>query len=77
MITVRYVRYFAKPFIAALIMGASAFGVHRLLLPIGNALATLISIGCGVVVYFALVVILKIFSKEELSSLPIIKKFVK
>ncbi len=72
-----FVRCFAKPFTASVIMGAVVFGVHKLILPWSNTLATLISIGCGVLVYFAVIVLLKVFSKEELSSLPVIKKFIK
>jgi len=69
------VRYFIKPFIAAMVMGISVFFIHRLLLPFGNTAATLISIFMGGIIYLPSVLILKIFSKEELSALPVIGKF--
>ena len=69
------VRYFVKPFVAAVIMGFVVFVVHKLLLPFGNAPATLISILTGGAVYFAFIILLKVFSSEELSAIPIIGKY--
>ena len=70
-------RYFLKPLLASVIMGGCAKGVHWVINPIaGNAVATICAIGFGVIVYFALVMVFKIFTKDELKSLPIIgKKF--
>ena len=76
-VSLGFVRYFVKPFVASVVMGVAVFGVHKIVLPFGNAIATLVSIGCGVIIYLAAVALLKIFSREELSSLPIIKKFIK
>ena len=69
------VRYFVKPFVAAVIMGFVVFVVHKLLLPFGNAPATLISILTGGAVYFAFIILLKVFSSEELSAIPVIGKY--
>lgn len=69
-------KYFLKPFIAAAIMGAAALGIYNLLLGLGNAAATLLSIIAGALVYFVLLGVLRVFTREELSALPIIgKKF--
>lgn len=69
-------KYFLKPFMAAAVMGAAVFGAYRLLSGLGNAAATLISICIGAAVYFVLLAVFKVFSREELSALPVIgKKF--
>ncbi len=72
-----FTKFFIKPLIASLVMGGCAMGAHSVLMPfIGNAKATIAAIGFGVIIYFAMVIVLKIFDKEELSALPIIgKKF--
>ena len=70
-------KYFAKPFASSIIMGGCVLGCYKFMsLFAGNAVSTIISIIFGAVVYFALVLILKVFSREELASLPFIgKKF--
>ena len=72
------VKYFFKPFFAAVIMGGCAAGIYALLSPLaGIALSTVISIVIAALVYFVLIIVFKVFSKEELSSLPVIGKFLK
>lgn len=69
-------KYFVKPFAAAVAMGAAVWAVYRLIAGMGNAAATVISIGVGVVIYFGMIAVLRVFSREELSSIPVIgKKF--
>jgi len=69
------VRYFIKPLVSAIIMGGAVILFHRLFLVFGNTVATLISIILGGFVYFSMILLLKVFSKEELKKLPIIGKF--
>ncbi len=82
----RYGRVFVKPAAAALIMGAAVRVFYsllsRLLLAvgfatdagalsrIGNALGTFLAIGAGMIVYFALVLLLKAISREDLDFVP-------
>ncbi len=62
---------FAKPLTSSLIMGASVYGVYSLVsLKLGNALSTLVSIGCGVIVYVLMIFALKAISAEEIEGLP-------
>jgi len=72
-------KYFLKPFFAAVVMGGVALFCHAILEGfVGNSIATVLSIGFAAVVYVVLIGIFRVFSREELSSLPIIgKKFKK
>ena len=69
-------RSFCKPVVAAAIMGAAAwasFGLIGRFLPnsyIGTALTTLLSIGIAVVVYFILVLALRMITAEDLKMIP-------
>jgi len=76
-----FVKYIFKPLVAAGIMGISALGVHKLLAGIvGNSIATIVAIGIAVIVYFVLVISLKILNREEVEMLPFgnkLAKFVK
>ena len=76
-----YRRVFLKPALAAAVMGASAWAVYGLLSRLltsaggelsgtGNALATLAAIGVGVAVYFALILLTRAISREDLSLMP-------
>ena len=70
-----FVKYFLKPFVAAVVMGGSALFAHSILLKItGNTIATLGAICFAGVIYLALVGLLGIFSRQELSALPVIGK---
>lgn len=75
----RYLQLFAKPVLASVLMGGAAWAVHGLTLQVltggeyaygANALATIIGIGAGVVVYAILVVALQILRAEDLQSIP-------
>lgn len=71
-------KYFVKPLCSAIGMGASVWGAYKLFAIFGNAAATILSIGVGIVVYFVLIVLLRVFNREELSALPVIgRKFKK
>ena len=71
-------KYFLKPLGGAAAMGVVVFVSYRLLSGLGNVPATLLSIVVGAAVYFTLIGIMGVFSREELSALPIVgKKFKK
>ena len=66
-----YIRVFAKPMVAAGIMGIAVWAVYGLVSRIfGNTLSTMAAIGVGVVVYAVLVVVLKAISREDLPLMP-------
>ena len=66
-----YGRVFAKPAIAAAVMGLAVWAVYGLLSRfLGNSLSTLGAIGVGVVVYAVLVVGLRAISREDLALMP-------
>ena len=68
------VRYFIKPFIASAVMGVCAFGTEKLLRVFMGRAATLGAIAVGAVVYFAMIALLRVFRREELSAIPFIGK---
>ncbi len=71
-------KFFLKPFFASVIMGGCAIGAHALLKPFaGNAIATISAIIFAGIVYFALIFIFRVFTDEELASVPIIGKIIK
>lgn len=80
-----YLQLFAKPILASALMGGSAWAIHGFTYRAlsghsaygANALATLCGIGVGVVVYFILVVLLRILRAEDVESLPKGKKIAK
>lgn len=54
-----------------MLMGAAAWAVHGLLIGlVGNSLATVAGILTGVVVYAALVLVLKAISPDDLALMP-------
>jgi stage V sporulation protein B len=77
---------FLKPLAAALVMGAAVRIIYSLLSRLlsaagfitdagvlsrtGNALGTFLSIGAGMIIYFALVLLLKAISREDLEFIP-------
>ena len=66
-----FLRAFAKPLVASALMGAAAWAMCGLVgRYVGPRLGCLVGIAAGVVVYFALVVLLKVFSKEDLELMP-------
>ena len=66
-----YIRVFAKPMVAAGVMGIAVWAVYGLLHRfLGNTLSTMGAIAVGVVVYAVLVVALKAISRQDLSLMP-------
>lgn len=66
-----FLRAFAKPLAASVLMGAAAWATCGLASRyVGPRLGCLVGIAVGVVVYFALVVLLKVFSKNDLELMP-------
>lgn len=68
-------KFVLKPFIASLVMAVSSYVMYILIInKIQNKLATLFSIGLGMLIYVIFVILLKIFSKEEIFMIPFGKK---
>lgn len=68
---------YIKPAVSAIGMGAAVFAVYRLVMMTGiagNSIATVLAIGCGVVVYAVLIFALNGITEEELYMLPKGKK---
>ena len=69
-------RIFCKPLIASAVMAAAAWAFHGLLARflgtsgMGGAIATVGGIGFGVLVYAALIILLKVISKDDLALMP-------
>lgn len=61
-----------KPLVASAVMGVVVFGAYKLgiLLHLGNAISTVVSIGVGVIVYAILVIIMRILNRDEVQQLP-------
>ena len=67
----RYLQLFSKPLLCSIVMGFSAKYGFALLLPrFGNALSVLGAIAAAVVVYGALVLLLRVITREDLVMLP-------
>ncbi len=67
----RYLSLFAKPLLCSALMGISASAGYAFLLPrLGNALSVLGAIGAAVAVYGALVLLLRVITREDLVMLP-------
>lgn len=67
-----------KPVISALIMAFVILLLKYLLKDvIGNTILTLISILIGAIVYMALIILLKVFTKEEINAFPFGSKIIK
>lgn len=67
----RFVKVFAKPLAASLLMGGAAWAACGLVSRIAGAkLGCLCGIAAGGLVYLVLVVVLKVFSKDDLSLMP-------
>ena len=66
-----YLACFGKPAIAAILMGAAAWGCYGLISRVtGNAVATLASILVAVVVYFALILALRTLTRDDMALMP-------
>ena len=67
----RYLHLFGKPLAASVVMGLCAHFSYGFLAGfLGNALATLGAIAIAVVIYVALVVFLRIITREDLEMIP-------
>ena len=68
----RYLSIFAKPFIAAVVMGAGAWAVYGLVYKLleSNTIAVVGAIGVAVVIYAVLIVALKAIDREDLALMP-------
>ncbi len=70
-VKLEYVKSFLKPIIASAIMGGLVFGSYKCLdLVCSGAIATVISIFIGVVVYAALILLFRAISAEDLKTMP-------
>ena len=73
-----YIQLFAKPILASALMGGTVWAAYGFASRAlaghsaygANALATLVGIGCGVLVYGVLVVALRILRAEDLKGVP-------
>ena len=66
-----YVRIFAKPLAASVVMGFAAWAVFGLARRVvGPRLGVLVAVVMAVAVYGALVVLLRVLNKDDLSLMP-------
>ncbi len=78
-------KFLIKPILAVTAMGISSYGIYSLILNIGQSsevsgihnIATISGLAIAVIVYGLAVLVLKIFTKEELSNLPAGNKIIK
>lgn len=64
-------KYVFKPILSAVIMGMCVYMTHYWLeIQLGNTIATLLSILIGVIVYAAVVLAIKVLSKEDILMMP-------
>lgn len=73
------IKYIVKPLSCALVMGISAWGVYSLLFTLSgsNLISLAISILAAVIVYFTMVILLKVLNDEEIKMLPMGEKVLK
>lgn len=75
-LNISFSKFILKPFLANLIMGICSFFIFvSLNCILAENLATIISILSAIVIYFISIIVLKIFTKEELYLLPFGKNF--
>ena len=66
---------YVKPGAASVLMGLAVWAVYHLLYGhLGNSLSAVVGVGCGVVVYAVLILVLKGITEEEVEMLPKGKK---
>ena len=66
-----YLRVFAKPFAAAVVMGGAAWAGYGLLhRHLGNGVSTLAAVLIGVVVYAVMLILMKTLTRDDLSLMP-------
>ena len=65
------IRYIIKPLLAGIIMGVSVYFINiGLSMIISGTISTLLSIFAGAIIYVAMIFILRILTKEEISMIP-------
>jgi stage V sporulation protein B len=70
-----YKKFFVKPAIAVVGMGVVSYFLYWYSIPkIGEKLALIVTLGAATIIYSALLIILKVFSKEEIAMIPYGKK---
>ena len=72
-------KFIVKPFIATIVMGAVSYQSYVVLLPkmASENLVTILALTIAVIVYLIMIVLLKVFSEEEIFMMPYGKKFYK
>ncbi len=71
--------FIIKPILATFIMCICSYSLYLILLNtiISEKIATIISISFAIVIYLLSIIVLRIFTKKELSTIPYISKFYK
>ncbi|MBQ6992533.1 MAG: polysaccharide biosynthesis protein [Clostridia bacterium] len=70
-LNVNIVKCFIKPAISAFVMGVVVYYSHKLMVQgLGNTIATVSSIGIGVITYAIMILVTKNLSKEDLHMIP-------
>lgn len=74
-----YKKFIIKPFIATVIMGVTSYNTYLILLSkmISENLATILSLIIAIIAYLVMIILLKVFSEEEIYMIPYGKKFYK
>lgn len=69
-------KYILKPLFASCTMGIAAFLIHKLIMMLtsSNLIATGTAIICAIVIYFILILALRILSKNDIEMLPFASK---
>lgn len=79
-IKVNFVSTVFKPMFSGLLCGGAAYLVYWIVngkLEIGNTISTVISIGCGAIIYFISLLLIKGFARDDVEMLPKGKKIAK
>lgn len=70
-IRISYLDTFVKPILASLLMGIAVWGCYELISKSGHmTIATVLSVGAGVIVYCIAMVLLRPFSQSDFAFLP-------
>ena len=67
-----YLNVFGKTLFSAVVMGAAAWGVYGLVFKLiaSNTISLVLAMGIAVVIYFALILLLRAINKDDLSLMP-------
>jgi len=77
-IDLSFSKFVIKPFLASIIMGVCSYAIYIILTGISlGKLATIISICVAILIYILSVIVLKIFTKEEIFMIPYGQKIYK